>query len=44
VKEEIRQETYQVKRVGQVDDSLKYGRRKKTASLFRKPNMSQQDQ
>lgn len=34
-KEEIKQETHQIKRVGAVDDSVKYGRGKKTAKLFK---------
>lgn len=33
--EEIKQETHQIKRVGQIDENLKYGRRKKTAHLFK---------
>eukprot|EP00347_Sterkiella_histriomuscorum_P020084 403339166 len=32
---EIKQESHQVKRVGPIDENLKYGRRKKTANLFK---------
>ena len=34
-KQEINKEVHQIKRVGQIDDSLKFGRGKKTANLFK---------
>ena len=36
VEEEIKQESHQVKRAGAVDENLKFGRRKKTANVFKK--------
>ena len=34
-KDEQSRERPQIKRVGQIDDNLKFGRRKKTAQLFK---------